>query len=587
MFSTIIIIPIVVLGILSLILTTNYIEKQMESSNIQALHEVKETLDYLFVDIETLNITLSTNNTLIYTLKRILNDPENRISWESNLVLNTVTDFLIMKTATNPSIHSIYVLFENNANKFISSSERISDLNTHHDREWYALYQQHLEGGSAWSSPRQIMHYSFERKPANIVTVFHTVALMNSQYNGVVVGNISADYINNMLDELPVSPSHHYFIIDHFNNPLFYQDGFHDQGAFLLHTILEHADEDNLFNIVYNKEDYTVTKISSERTGLQYISAIPSKELYRLSEYIKYLIMIIVLISLFFVFYFSYRVAQNNYSNIHNILDTFEAAKDGKPLPLPSQHTADIYGIIISKIIRTFLQQDLMEIQLSEKKYQNQALELIALQAQMNPHFLYNTLGTIYWKVLSFTGKPNEASHLIENLSDIMRYSMHHQSATVPLEEEIQHTKSYISIQKVRYENKFDVVWHVDESLLDFHVLKLLIQPFVENSLMHGFRKDSHLIITIEIYKDETNQTIVISISDNGIGMTPEHLFKIKQKLRDSYTEGHHIGLFNTNKRIKLAYGELHCVSVDSKYLNGTTIEIRLPMNAKEQQSSN
>lgn len=577
-YSVCILIPILLLGTLSLVLTTQYIQKQVETNNINTLNQVKERLDNLFIDVQSLNVTISSNATLVYTIKKILNDPANSISMESNIVLNTLVDFLGMKSTANQSMHSIYIYFENDTGKFISSTERISDIGTFYDQGWYGLYRDTLNNGDIWTKPRTVKQYSFEQDPP-IVSVFQKLLPMNLQIGGVLVANISADYINRMLNERSSPESQVMFIADRKNRVLFHNAAFTSVGDDILKSITKNGTRGNFFGIVNHNQSYAISRIYSEATELYYVSAIPSNELYRLPQYILYITFALLILSFLFAIYFAYRGAQKNYSHIASIIDTLNAAKEGKPLPDTLPESKDVYSLIISDIIRTFLQYDLMRVQLSEKKYQNQALELQALQSQMNPHFLFNTLGTIYWKSLSLTGKPNEATSLIENLSDIMRYSLNNRSATVPLREEIQNTRSYISIQKVRHQSSFDVIWQVDDHLYDCRVLKLLIQPFIENSLKHGLHHPEKMTIKIKIHPSADGGGIQIHITDNGLGIEPQRLQTIQHLLVDSDTSTGHIGLFNTNKRIKLAYGDHYGIRLISKYRYGTSVMIHLPIS--------
>lgn len=577
LFSVCIMIPILILGSLSIMLTTNYIQKQVETNNVSTLNQVKESLDNLFIDIESLNISISTNPNFVFTMKKILYDPTKSISMESNIVLNTVNDLLSMKSATNFSIHSIYIYFENDSSKFISSTGRISDIGTFYDRDWFSLYRDFQKTGQVWSAPREIKQYSFENNAKKVVSMFQTLSPLDTHSGGVIIANISVSYVNQMLNSLTVPESQSIFITDKYNTLLFNKDNFLKIRGDILDSILKAENTGDFFNITHNNKFYTISKIQSQRTGLRYVSTIPSDELYRLPKYIIYVTVSLLLLSFLGSIFFAYHVAQKNYSYITNILDTIEAARDGRPLPEALTRSEDVYSFIITNIIRTFLQYDLIKVQLSEKKYQNQTLELQALQSQMNPHFLFNTLGTIYWKAMGLTGKPNAATGLIENLSDILRYSLHKGSVIVPLSEEIHNTESYILIQKVRYQGRFNVVWQVSSDTQDCNVLKLLIQPFIENSLQHGLKDDKTMTIKIKIHRIQKTDLLKIIITDTGDGIEPAKLKEIKGQLDDTDTNSAHIGLFNTHKRILLSCGAGYGISLYSRHHCCTSVNISLP----------
>lgn len=223
------------------------------------------------------------------------------------------------------------------------------------------------------------------------------------------------------------------------------------------------------------------------------------------------------------------------------------------------------------------MERSYLKLQLSERKYRLQAAELLALQSQINPHFLHNTLETIYWEILRISGKPTIAHRMLENLSDIMKYSLNSKDNLVTLKEEIENTKSYIEIQKYRYEDKFDVYWDYSPLVDNYKIKKLIFQPLVENSIYHGIiKKDIRCYIKIKIVKSDSH--LRIFVADNGAGILPEKLDVIKQKLVSNEDFSDHIGLFNTNKRLKLLYGDKYGIRIRSLPDKGTVVFIHIPI---------
>jgi two-component system sensor histidine kinase YesM len=205
-------------------------------------------------------------------------------------------------------------------------------------------------------------------------------------------------------------------------------------------------------------------------------------------------------------------------------------------------------------------------------------MELIALQSQINPHFLYNTLHTIYWEVIKVSGSNSKPIKMIENLSDILNYSLATQFNKVSIEDEIRYTKTYLEIQMTRYTNKFDVTWIYDESVHSISTIKLLIQPLVENCIYHGIKnKEGHGKIKIKL--SIKNDLLLLTIIDNGIGIRKEKLMDIKNKLYLDGDHSNHIGLFNTNKRLKLTYGNDYGIHINSKLGFGCAIYIKMPIS--------
>jgi two-component system sensor histidine kinase YesM len=263
---------------------------------------------------------------------------------------------------------------------------------------------------------------------------------------------------------------------------------------------------------------------------------------------------------------------------LRTIISILESAEKGRPLPPLSSRVKDVYSYIIQRILKNFIEQNFLKVQLSERRYKTQAMEFLALQSQLNPHFLYNTLDTINWKAASMTGGPNELNTIVENLSDILRYSLDGQNNLVTLQKEIAYTFSYINIQKIRYKDKFDVIWEYDDKVLKYHIMKLIFQPFIENSLYHGIKeKEGTGLIKVKIKARQTR--LCISIVDNGIGMLPERLKHVREKLRLDQDQTRHIGLFNTHRRLKLTYGDSFGVKLNSKFGWGTALYITIPID--------
>lgn len=308
----------------------------------------------------------------------------------------------------------------------------------------------------------------------------------------------------------------------------------------------------------------------------QYISIIPQYTLYGFSLQLGKLMILLLLVSFVIRLVLTYYITKKNYNQITNIINILNSAENNKELPPLPDPSKDEYNYIINNILKTFIESSYLRIALSEKKFKMKAMELMALQSQMNPHFIFNTLKTIYWKSFALTNGFNEVSEMIDNFSDIIQYTLTDPGKSITLETEIKNTESYINIQKIRYKDKFDVFWEYDKKVLGCSVIKLLFQPLIENSICHGIiNKDGFGEIKIKIIHRESS--IRISIIDNGIGIEKDKLMTIRKNLKDNSDNFEHIGLYNTNKRLKLSYGDEYEVKIRSKYGLGTAISITIP----------
>lgn len=208
--------------------------------------------------------------------------------------------------------------------------------------------------------------------------------------------------------------------------------------------------------------------------------------------------------------------------------------------------------------------------------------EFKALQAQINPHFLYNTLESI--NCLAKLKEEKEISEMVKGLAKMFRYSIKQENEFVTLQDEIEHVKNYILLQALRYEDKFDIHYIIPEHLLKAKVIKLILQPVVENAIYHGIEKTSEKgLIRIEAYSEENN--LIIVVSDNGAGIEKNKLMDLKNQLEmdmgdlsrlDNNSKS--IGIINIHLRLRLYYGDSYGLEIGSVEREGTTVKLVLPM---------
>ena len=215
----------------------------------------------------------------------------------------------------------------------------------------------------------------------------------------------------------------------------------------------------------------------------------------------------------------------------------------------------------------------LLENVRQEKEMQH-LTELQLIQAQVNPHFLYNTLDTIVWLIEG--GMTDDAVEMISSLSIFFRTSLSKGNDIIPLSEEERHTLSYLEIQQYRYRDILEFEINIPKELSGIPVPKLSIQPLAENALYHGI-KNRRGKGKILIEGREEEDALVLTVSDNGQGMTPERLHEVQEAIRTGERAG--FGLAAVAERIALYYGPGYGMKIFSEEGKGTTVEIRLGKN--------
>lgn len=232
---------------------------------------------------------------------------------------------------------------------------------------------------------------------------------------------------------------------------------------------------------------------------------------------------------------------------------------------------------ILQSIRKSIKAKENVDARLEERISLLKKAQSVALQAQINPHFINNTLETINWSAITQLGRKNEISDMACALSKMLRMTLESADAIVPIRTEVEHCKTYLKIQMKRYEDKFDVIWDIEESVYDYRIIRIVLQPLVENSIYHGIKHLSHKG-KIYIKGREHEDSVQISVEDNGLGMSKEELRALHEVMKkEEIKESLHIGIANVNQRLKLYFGEEYGLLIESEEGIGSSVTIRVP----------
>ncbi|WP_341877985.1 sensor histidine kinase [Defluviitalea saccharophila] len=259
---------------------------------------------------------------------------------------------------------------------------------------------------------------------------------------------------------------------------------------------------------------------------------------------------------------------------LNQIVEVMKKVQQGDTTARVPVQKDDEFGFIADHFNMTLDKLNILYETNLEKQNRLRLSEIKALHAQINPHFLYNTLDSIKW--LAKLNGVEDIVIMVSQLGRLLKNSINNQDDTIPIREEINLVKSYLSIQKIRYGDKFEVDIRVDEDIMDCVVPKFIIQPLVENAIIHGIEnKIGNAKLVIKGTKEE--DTIIFEIIDDGIGINEEDLGKLKQADYEGDDHKESIGIKNVDKRIKLYYGQEYGLDIKSKENVGTTTRITMP----------
>ncbi len=229
----------------------------------------------------------------------------------------------------------------------------------------------------------------------------------------------------------------------------------------------------------------------------------------------------------------------------------------------------DEIGVLIRSFKDMLAQINRLIREVYESRIAQQNLEMEALQAQINPHFLYNTMSLINWKAISVGEE--DISRVTQALSDFYRTTLSKGKKYITVAGEIKNVQSYLEIQLMMHDYDFEVEYEIDETLASYQILKLILQPMVENALEHGLdlREESGKKLRITCQQDA--EDIIFTVEDNGVGMDEDTLRSLTKREANGY------GIKNVNERLALLYGEAYALKITSRCGEGTVVKINIP----------
>ena len=404
-------------------------------------------------------------------------------------------------------------------------------------------------------------------------------ALVNNQTGereGLFFVDLNYSAISDLCNNNSIEEKGYIFVLDAEGNIVYHPKQQLMYGGLKTENIdaIMECREDSL--IIDEGEDsklYTMSK--SKRTGWTVVGAVYTSELLKNNEQAQMWYLLVASILLLAVIGISSIISREITKPIRSLRDSMRKVQNGQF----GTHVEVITENEIGSLGRSFNLmtseiQALMEQNVYEQK-QKRKSELKALQAQINPHFLYNTLDSIIW--MSEAGENDEVVEMTSALARLLRQSISNDKEEVELEKEIEYVKNYLTIQKMRYKDKLEFFIYVDPRVAHVPIIKLVLQPLVENAIYHGI-KYKETKGNLKIYARPVDGRVEIVVADDGIGMDEdvmEHIFDEHRK--EQKRNG--VGVPNVQKRLKLQYGSEYGIRYESVKGAGTKAVITIPVD--------
>lgn len=476
------------------------------------------------------------------------------MSAESQNIMDDKTDFKNLKDIIKVSeksdefIKKIFLVSENGN---IISNEKVS-LETNKDMKNISWYKKLINSNNmAFASKADFSKISSDSSK-NIISISKEIKDKNNKRLGFVVINLSYKFLEDFLSTINFGKDGYVFILSSEEELLFKSKNMEDFGKKDYEKLLKKRMKPEKMDFV--SSNVFIPNTQWKLVGISFSNAISNlkKQLIESSLILALIVFILTLLVSIFV---SKKISKPIIYLIGEIKKTDKKLYKIKSLPQASSEIQILTKEYNNLIDRIFVLTEDIE----KKEEQKRTYQVKALQSQINPHFLYNTLDTILWLV-EF-GENEKAIKVTKNLGMLLRNSLNIDEDFVKLDKEIEHAKNYLDIQKIRYDNKFTYEFIKKIQTSSLYVPKLILQPIIENAIYHGIReKKSKSYIKIIVEKNP--EYLIIKIIDNGLGP--------KEKKENIPTKLGGIGMENVNNRIKLLCGEKYNLKMQRE--NGETI---------------
>ncbi|WP_246321219.1 sensor histidine kinase [Paenibacillus germinis] len=568
-FSCLIVVTITVIAWMSYHLSTDAVKKNSRDYTYQLMGQASANIDSYINYMDNISrMVLSSYDIKEYLLKQVYlgaigkEDLKQKISFQLNTVLNTRKD-----------ISSILIFGING--EIIPYNEKIK-LNPQVDLAEQSWYKNAIEAkGKVVISSSHIQNMILNDYNSVISLSRELSSDVGDEKLGVLLVDLNYSVITDICNKIKLGNRGYVFIVDAQGNIVYHpkqQMINNDQKMELISEVMRTPGSSFVTSEGKNSRMYTIKTSQStgwKIVGVTYVDELVSNkdelQTYTFFGGIGFLI-IAVLLSIIL----SLRISRP-IKHLESSMKEVEKGNFDIQVDIQSSneigHLSNRFNRMTTEIKELML-QNVKEQELKRKS------ELQVLQAQINPHFLYNTLDSIIW--MAETGKSKEVILMTASLAKLFRLSISKGQEFISIFNEIEHIKNYLTIQKMRYKSKLDFEINVDKNILSYKMIKIILQPLVENAIYHGIRNNAGKG-NIQITGMRKGDRILLQVIDNGIGMSLEEIHNMYQKDRTS-AKGSGIGVQNVDQRIKLHFGDQYGLHFESELGRGTTVNVWLPV---------
>jgi two-component system sensor histidine kinase YesM len=578
-YFIVILLPLIFFSLSANVRSQRILEQELGERTMSAMDSALEYVDLTLDSLKSLSTLISTDVNLTSKLKH----SEKRLSPEAIIDFTQVMSQITNIRAVNPVLTEV-TIFHGSSEMMISSRVGALHRQQASSELWYAeavqanganvfyLPTRHEESLSGWADPV----YNIDQ----IVLMRLMDLYSRDRGNNVLMLSIPKNKLLGYLVNLTPSESSSVYLFD-------------DAGRMIVtNAPAEHriakadipAQQVSIREMPGSSEKNMMLRVESPKSGWSLLLVQPEREIYKKSKPLQIFSYWIILISCLLAVWISWIIYSGIASPISSLVSGMRQLRLGNLDTRLTNNRQDELGYLTDAFNQTAEQQRHLIRDIYEQQLRLTKTELKFLQSQINPHFLYNTLDSIYWSAKNYEAE--EISDMVLNLSRFFRLSLSKGRETFTVEETFNHLQYYIRVQQLRFVDQFTVDYRSSEETSGLYVLKLILQPLVENAILHGLEKKKgggELVISAELQGDR----LILQVSDRGKGIDAVRMEQIRHALNrssvnDSYATSERndefFGLLNVKSRIKLYYGDTAEFIIESEEGKGTIACIDLPI---------
>ena len=585
-FAVLTLVPVMITGLYAYYKSSEAIKNKISTYSVQITNQVSENVKNELMKLENDSVDIAFSDLVQYALANYDYIGE----WEKNDVEAKLQRTLAKRFSFSHSVSDVLV-YTQKGDKIIAYGDTYFKFRLKSDYLFRLIRETKIKNGvPLWT----IEDSTAEEETDNTgyrannygnagIMIARSFKSLNQDFElGYIIIRIDEKYITNIIKDINIGSGSSIFIL---NNSGTVISG-RGQG---INAARQYENPGLIEALVANREKgvYSFNSTITGEKSLVAYTYIPSSDWYVVSiipfsylnaETMKIRINIVILgfISFLFALLLAILVSRSISKPLNKLVISMNNVKKGNLIVRMTDDSRDELGEMTVHFNSMVNEIQYLIEEVKKKENLKRVAELKTLQAQINPHFLSNTLNTVRW--LANIQKAENISSITKSLIQLLQACMGKGSELITIREEVQYVKDYLNIMDYRYYDKFKVHFEIEESIMEFKIMRFILQPIVENSLIHGLEPmNGQGLIVLKGYRHENE--LRIKITDNGIGISPDDLnslMKDKHSGKKSTLSG--IGIWNVDERIKHYFGEKYGVTIESVPNLFTTVEIAIPV---------